>query len=302
MTTTPAASRGLEYAPGVVGKTLFRVSEQYVADHVAPLITSRRADTVKLDLVLRAIALSPEHAGRREPGTVLRRRLDYPAIHDLVRDPRRFSVERPEDDDEDAVERDKKREWVREQLKLLEDRGLLKRSDMGDGRQQITMLCDLGNGEPFDDPGAKESQRSYVTVVGAALASSEFRDWGSPEIVGFLCAMVADRYARNLHNKKHGVQLEPGSATWYRQADWFNNRNGYRHPGHVILPFSTTTIERGLKAMRDLGYIDAERKKKAPDGRRLLHPRMIYTNNFHRIGAGAEVIDLKTRIKLAFGG
>lgn len=301
--TTDARSgrAGLQYAPGVIGKTLYRVSERYVADHLAPLIASHRPDAAKLDLVLRGIALSPHHAGAREPGLVLRHRgrVDYAALHDLVRDPRRFATTAPEDDDDDAAERAAKREWVREQLQLLESRGLLKRRDRGDGPWEIVMLRDLGDRHPFDDPGAKANYRSYVTVLGPVLAAPDFRTWGSRELVGYLCAMVADRYARNQHKRADGAELLPGSATWYRQADWFNNENGYRPEGHVALPFSTTTIERGLKAMRERHYIVGERKKKTPDGKRFQHPRMIYENRFHLVGAGAEVVDLTTWTKSA---
>lgn len=294
-------TKGIEYRPGVTGKKLFRVSELYLAEHVAPLVKSRRIDAVKLDLILRGIALLPQHAGRRQPGTVLRagERLDYSGIHDLVRDPHRFSATWPEDADDDPVERDKKREWVREQLQVLEARKLLKRVDMGDGRYRIIMLCDIGTGAPYDDPGAKRTRRSYVTIPGSVLALPEFRDWGGPELAGFLCALVADRYARNAARKAGGPAPEPGAATWYRQAAWFNNENGYRPEGNIALPFSTTTIERGLKAMRDRGHISGHRGTKAPTGKRLLHPRMIYTNGFHLVGAGAEVIDIVTRKRMA---
>jgi hypothetical protein len=292
---------GIEYAPGIVGKTLFRVSERYVADHVAPLIAGRRVDAVKLDLVLRGLALSPQHAGKRRPGLVLRHRnrLDWPALHDLVRDPHRFATERPEDHADDTVERDKKREWVREQLQILEGRSLLTREDMGDGRRQIRMLSDLSTGDPFDDPGDKTVRRSYLTIHGHIVSSADFRDWGAPDLVGYICANVADRFARADHAKRTGEDLEPGAATWFRQAEWFNNANGYRGEGHVALPFSTTTIERGLKAMRDRGYVTGERKKRAPTGERLQHPRMIYTNHFHRPAGAAPVIDINTRQKLA---
>lgn len=126
---------GVEYAPGIIGKRIYRVSERYVADHIAPLIASHRHEAAKLDLVLRGIALSPQHAGARDPGLVLRHRgrVDYAALHDLVRDPRRFAVTPPEDDEDDAPERAAKREWVREQLQVLEKRNLLKRRDRGNG-------------------------------------------------------------------------------------------------------------------------------------------------------------------------
>jgi hypothetical protein len=216
-------------------------------------------------------------------------------MHDLVRDPRRFSMVAPEDEDDDAEDREKKREWVREQLQVLEGRNLLDRDDMGDGRTQIVMLCDLGTSAPFDDPGAKETRRSYITVPGDVLALEEFTNWGAADLAGFLCALVADRYARNAARKADKDVPETGSATWYRQADWFNNRNGYRPAGNIALPFSTSTIERGLKSMRRRGHILGQRTKKNPDGGRFLHPRMVYTNQFHLVGAGAEVIDLASR-------
>ena len=295
--TESTESKGIEYRSGVVGKKLFRVSERYVADHVSPLIAARRIDAAKLDLILRGIALLPQHAGKRQVGTALRRgsRLDYPAMHDLVRDPRRFSTLAPEDDDADAEEREKKRNWVREQLQILEDRQLLQRKDMGDGRTQIIMLCDVGTGAPFDDPGAKTTRRSYITIPGDVLAQDEYRSWSAADLAGFLCALAADRYARNAARKAGKEVPEAGSATWYRQADWFNNENGFRPAGNIVFPFSTSTIERGLKSMRVRGHILGRRTKKNPDGGRFLHPRMVYSNQFHLLGAGAEVIDLASR-------
>jgi|GEM_PF-1576737 len=292
---------GVRFGRVATGKTIFRVSEQYLAEHLAPLIRARRPEAAKIDLVLRAVALSPGHNGERPVGTVLRLRglFDYAEIHDLVRDARRFSMTPPEDDDDDAKERELKREWVRQQLCLLEERRLLTRIDTGQGPRRIVMLSDLGNGDAFDDPGNEATRRSYVTLHGAVLASQDFRAWGSPELVGYVCAMVADRFARSAAAKDGKTDIEPGAATWYRQAAWFNNENGYRREGHTPLPFSTTTIERGLEAMRRRGYVDAERKRVGPDGRRFQHPRLIYTNRFNRVGMTADVIDLATREKLA---
>lgn len=78
------------------------------------------------------------------------------------------------------------------------------------------MLRDLGDRQPFDDPGAKANYRPYVTILGAVLAAPDFHTWGSRELVGYLCVMVADRYARNQHKRAHGIELEPGSRpeTW----------------------------------------------------------------------------------------
>lgn len=87
-----------------------------------------------------------------------------------------------------------------------------------------------------------------------------------------------------------------GTATWYRQAKWFNNKNGYRPAGHVVPPFSTKTIERGLAAMRELGYIDAHKSSTSPNGRRFQHSRFIYTNQFDAVGStSATVIPIKAR-------
>jgi hypothetical protein len=104
--------------------------------------------------------------------------------------------------------------------------------------------------------------------------------------------MVADADALRQAGKK-GEVVAHGGATWYRQADWFNGRNGYRSAGNILLPFSTTTIERGLRSMKQRGYIATVRKKRAPDGKRLQRARNIYTNKFDQVGT-AEVIDIST--------
>jgi len=51
--------------------------------------------------------------------------------------------------------------------------------------------------------------------------------------------------------------------------------------------------------MRKRGYISGTRKIRAPGGKRFQHPRMVYTNNFHKVGTGADVIDITTKEKLA---
>lgn len=286
---------GWEYRPNVIGKFLYRVSQRYVADHLGELVRTRRVGAAKLDIVLRGLALSPDHAGAREPGTVIRKagRTDYAALHDLVHDRHRFSLAPEEAYESTREELDRKQEWVREQLRLLETRGLLERRKRRGGPRQIVMLSDLGDGRPYDDPGAEG--RPYITLHGPLVSSAEFIDWGAPDIVGYVCALTAERFARPA-DRPDGKKKPHGSGRWYRQADWFNNGNGYRFEDDIVYPFSTSTIERGLKAMRDRGLVDGERRKTAPDGTRFDHPRMIYKNRFYRLGAGAEVIDLTTRI------
>lgn len=58
-------------------------------------------------------------------------------------------------------------------------------------------------------------------------------------------------------------------------------------------------MRRVLSAAQHRSYVTGERKKRAPTGERLQHPRMIYTNHFHRPAGAAPVIDISTRQKLA---
>ena len=290
---------GIEYARGVPGKFLFRVREAYVAGPAADLIRSRRVGALKLDLVLRGLALLPEHAGDREPGHVLRHRgrLSYQVLHDLCRDPARFALDAPHDIEDDPAVLDKKRTWVREQLQVLEGRQLVHRSTDPKGRRpEITVLRDRCDGEPFDDPGATATATDgYVTISGAVLSSAHSRDWGAPEVVAYLCAMTADRFARHRDRKHAARATPPGAATWFRQADWFNSKNpsATRPTGHTPYPFSTTTIQRGLRALCDQGLIKTRRTIINPQtGQRFSSgPRNIYQNRFAELRQ-AEVIDL----------
>ena len=297
MSSNTTETAGIDYAPQIPGKFWFRVRETYVAGPVAEMIRARRVGAVKLDLVLRGLALLPAHAGNRQPGEVLRHRsrLSYEVLHDLCRDPDRFSTDAPNDVDDDPVVREKKRTWVAEQLQELERRCLVLRYPDPQGRRpMLVVLSDKGDGSQFDDPGSQRNT-GYVTISGAIISSPLFRSWGAPEVVGYLCAMTADRFARHRHRQRTGEEVEIGAATWFRQADWFNNKNPYlaRPEGHVAYPFSTTTIERGLRALRDQGLIDAQRTTRNPEtGQRFSSgPRMVYENRFSQVGQ-AEVVDL----------
>lgn len=294
-----AAQSGMEYAPGIVGKHLFRVRESYVAGPVAQMIRSRRYGAVKLDLVMRGLALPPESSGNWEPGTVLRHRgrVSYEALHDLCRNPRRYTTDAPQDEIENAAVREQKRNWVREQLKELEQHLLVRRVENRLGqRPELVVLSDRGDGTPFDDPtGETAKDESYVSILGPVLAMPEFRDWRAHDVVGFLCAMTADRFGRHQSPVRDGVEVEVGCATWFRQADWFNNENPNfdRPEGHVPYPFSTSTIERGLRSLRDRGLIVATSTGINPvTGQRFQSGvRLVYENRFGMVSQ-AEVVEL----------
>ncbi len=296
-------NRGIEYAPGIKGKYLYRVREAYVAGPAAILVRGRRVGALKLDLILRGLALLPEHAGRRPAGHVLRLRgqLNYRVLHDLCRDPERFTDDALHSAEDDTAIIEKKRTWVREQLQVLEQLKLVERSTDPQGRRpDITVLCDRGDGEPLDDPGASASTNDgYLTISGGVISSDYYRDWGAPEVVAYLCAMTADRFALHRSSKGSDKLSQPGSATWFRQADWFNSRNPNlsRPKGHTSYPFSTTTIQRGLRSLCDQGLIEARLRTTDPvTGQRFVSgPRKIYKNRFAD-ERQAEVIDLALHV------
>ena len=277
----PAARKGIWYGPGVPGKGRLRVREQYVAGPAAELITARRYAALKVDLMLRGLALPPEFAAPNEPGHVPRHRgrLRYETLHDLCRDRTRFSSQDAPEDAPEVVE--KKRTWVREQLQELERRSLVRRQPAKNRRRpDIIVLSDRGDGEPFDDPDGTDGL--YITILGAVLASDHFPRWGAPQLAAHFCAMKADRDAR----RRDDSPGPPGSATWFRQADWFNGETIYNLPeAHIAYPFSTMTIQRGLRELRSEGLIEARRTTRHPEtGRRFMTgPRMIYTNRFNKL-------------------
>lgn len=279
----PQAQKGIWYRPGIRGKYLLRLREAYVAGPAADMVAARRFGALKLDLVLRGLALPPAHAEPNEPGFVPRHRgrCSYEALHDMCRDRTRFSFDPGAEDTPQVV--DKKRTWVREQLQELERRELVRREPAHRrGRPDIIVMRDLADGEPFDDPDGKTGG-PYITVLGAVLASERFPRWGASRIAAYLCAMKADRDA--LYRDPDSGPI--GSGTWFRQADWFNGTNpNFPMPAnHVAWPFSTITIQRGLRELRDDGLIQAVRTIRNPDtGRRFASgPRMVYTNQFNTL-------------------
>ena len=279
----PRTQKGIWYRTRIPGKYWLRVREAYVAEHVAEMIAARRYGAVKLDLVLRGLALLPAHAEPNEPGHVPRHRgrLTYEVLHDLCRERARFSYDPAEGDTAEVVE--KKRTWTREQIQELERRSLLRRQPAEKGRRpDLVVLRDLGDGEPFDDPNGKDGG-PYITILGAVLASGHFPNWGAPQVAAYLCAMKADRDALR-RDTDPGPR---GSATWFRQADWFNatNTNFQLPKDHIAYPFSTMTIQRGLRELRAEGLIEARRTTRNPQTDRhfTTGPRMIYKNQFHEL-------------------
>lgn len=278
MTREAPDSTGLRYSGAVIGKHTFRLRERHVAEHLAPLLTSKAPGAVKMDLVLRGIALLPHHAGQRRAGLVLPS-ISYEDLHDLCRPSAIYMTTIPEDEFSDADTLEKKRKWVGEQLQRLEALNLVRREAQPGDRPLLLVLRDDGSREPLDDPNGWKGN-SYVTVSGALIASGRLQVWGAPELAAYLAAMVADRFARF-----RDPSMPIGGATWFQPLDWFANGQGRRPAGHVAIPFSTRTLERGFRSLRESGLIDIRRTRKDPRGGRFKRPRNVYVNQFARLGA-----------------
>jgi len=274
---TEKQRKGLRYRPpDVIGKHLFRVRETYLRDQVAPLLRSNRADAVKLDLVLRGLALSPQHLGqRRIPGLVLPH-IAYEDLFDLVRPADDYG--RPTDSAGDlyaAEVRKLKRKWVGEQLQLLQQRRLVHRVDRPGRRPHLVVRRDDGTEKAFDDPDGTTGN-TYATVLGAIIASGELVKWGTAELAAYLAAMVAEWHDPTFDSDK----VPAGSGRWYRPVSWFNSDRRPAH--HVRIPFSEATLERGLKRLITEGLIAKDRRLQDPaTGRRFRTGRRnVYTNRF----------------------
>lgn len=185
---------------------------------------------------------------------------------------------------------DHKREWVRDQLVTLESLHLVQRSDLSGKRPDIIVLKDDGSGDPFDDPGALvaagiyDPTNTYVSVHGAVISDSRFRDWTGAELAAYYCAMTAE--VEDPHPPKIG---DSGSGTWYRQIDWF--RGQYRRPIEVVYKFGERTLRTGLATLERQGWLVRHRRSRY-NGERFAHPRTIYTNRFREASVNADVIDL----------
>ncbi len=269
------ARSGLQYGRGVTGKSRFRIRQLHIAQHLAPLIAAKALGAVKLDLVLRGVALPPGYEGRREIGFVLPT-YAYEDLHDLVRAPDRYGPA-GEEVDYSGASRRAKRKWVGEQVGHLEDMNLIRRTGRG-GRPELVVLCDDGSGDPFDDPDGKRGGL-YITVHGTLISTGVLRTWGAPELTFYLAAMVGEGFDSNARHGDERVRL--GGGTWYRPLDWFADRERRRPDDHVRMPFSVPTLERGLARLRKDGFVTSRRIYRDPrTGRRFSRPRNLYENRF----------------------
>lgn len=262
----------LRLGSGVIGKHVFRVRERHLADHLAPLIKKRAAATAKLDLVLRCVALLPRDAGNREDGTVVPR-CSWELLHDLARGSGRSGAAEP-GIEASPEERKLKRKWVGLQLARLEDLQLLRREERPGRRPRLVVLRDDGSGKPFDDPDGSAGN-TYVTILGAVIATRTLARWDAQELAGYLAAMAAERYAAQ-------PRREPGKGKWFRSLAWFaDSKDFYGPDDRVRIGFSEPTLERGIKKLEAAGLISRKRILVAPGtNRRLSGPRNLYTNNF----------------------
>jgi hypothetical protein len=272
--TRPEDDQRLRLDFGVVGKHLFRIREHHVADHLVPLISSRAAATAKLDLVLRCIALSPQHTGRRVPGLVLPQ-CSWELLHDLSKGDQGLGDVGPGmDASPEALKL--KRKWVGQQLKRLEEMRLVRREARPGNRPRLLVLRDDGSGQPFDDPDGSLGN-TYISILGSVVGSRALASWGAPELSAYLAAMAAER-----SENRQGRNIEPGTGRWYRPLAWFADKNGLYGPSNrVRMGFSVPTLERGIASLEASRLISRRRILRNPrTNRRLKGPRNLYFNNF----------------------
>jgi len=271
------APRGLRYGPGGYGKHEFRVREQYVVDHLVPLMRSRAVGAAKLDLVLRGVALPYEHRGARTVGFVLPG-FTYERLHDLARPATALEQPRRDGDASPDVLR-LKRKWVGEQIVRLQERGLVKRVLRPGRSPALTVLRDDGSGKPLDDPDGAGDDK-YVRIVGGVIARGALARWGAPELTAYLAAMVGERHA---DAARGFVRRQPGTGQWFRPLGWFADRDGaYGSEMRLRLPFAVPTLERGMVSLEEQGLLHRQRITINPrTHQRLKGPRILYRNNFY---------------------
>jgi hypothetical protein len=183
----PKKPPGMRYKhPSLVGKHVFRVREIHVRDHLVPLLSKNRLGAAKLDLILRGLALNPQHTGKRStPGLVLNN-FAYEDLHDLARGASWFGGDKADDlqpYDPDLARL--KRKWVGEQLQALEAMRLVRREPRPGDHPTIVVLRDDGSGESFDDPDGSPGN-TYVSIQGAIIASGALVEWDTARLTFYL--------------------------------------------------------------------------------------------------------------------
>lgn len=269
----------MELGPGT-GKFLFRIRQTHVAAHYAPLIARKAYGAVKLDLVLRAIALLPEHAGAREPGFVLWD-WHYEHLHDLCKQApqRRQTAGR-----DDRATRHLKRKWVMNQMAKLVELKLVRLEPRNGDRPTIVVLRDDGSRDRFDDPGEQggSGDDRYVTIRGSVIATGALARWKAPELAAYLAAIYAE-----YHQERGGDRAvkSDGTGMWWRQLAWFNNPNW--HPlGRALLPFSKSLLEDGFNALAQEGLITRQKIQRDPrNHEKFENDRVQYHNHFDTLDA-----------------
>lgn len=280
---------------GVVGKHLFRIREHHVADHLVPLISSRAATTAKLDLVLRCIALSPQHAGKRVAGLVLPQ-CSWELLHDLSKGDQGLGAVSPGMDAPQGVLK-LKRKWVGQQLKRLEEMKLVRREPRPGNRPRLLVLRDDGSGEPFDDPNGSRGN-TYISILGSVIGSRALASWGAPELSAYLAAMAAER-----GESRQGRHIEPGTGRWYRPLAWFADKDGLYGPSdRVRMGFSVPTLERGIASLEASKLMSHRRILRNPrTNRRLKGPRNLYFNNFDSLSDKVKPIESEEIVEFEEG-
>ncbi len=131
-------------------------------------------------------------------------------------------------------------------------------------RPLIRVLCDRGDGEPFDDPTGKAPD-TYVRLLGNVVAE-HLHAFKGPEIAGYLAAMYAERYDPDAGTRQTGAAAggdsSPGSVIRRRTSRTTERRS----------PFSTDTLERGLRRLEELGLVIRNKTTISPTGAVLSAP------------------------------
>jgi hypothetical protein len=301
-TAKPRKQPGLRYKqPDLVGKHLFRVREVHVRDHLVPLLSKNRLGAAKLDLILRGLALLPQHTGKRStPGLVLNR-FTYEDLHDLARPANWFGGKSGDPYAYDPDLARLKRKWVGEQLQELEAMKLIRRDPRPGDHPTIVVLRDDGSRKAFDDPDGTPG-KTYVSILGGIISSGALAEWNMARLTFYLAAMIAE-----WHTVRLPVQLpanilellpdlavrgtEPGGGRWYRPLTWFNDATQHEDNA-VLIPFSTSTLERGLKAFQADGLVEVRKLRRNPRTHKPFKsgPRNLYINKFSTLTEAARIV------------